>query len=63
MKTLELNGEAGSVFFDLHDAQWLSFFEYRTPDGRKTDGHTTGWRKIHVTNFEHPYMDHWWVRG
>jgi predicted dehydrogenase len=63
LKTLELNGEAGSLFFDLHDAQWLSFFEYRTPAGAKIDGHTTGWRKIHVTNFEHPYMDRWWVPG
>jgi predicted dehydrogenase len=63
LKTLELNGETGSLAFDLHDPQWLSFFEYRAPDGRKIDGHTTGWRKIHVTNFEHPYMDHWWVPG
>jgi predicted dehydrogenase len=63
LKTLELNGEAGSLFFDLHDAQWLSFFEYRTPEGAKIASHTTGWRKIHVTNFEHPYMDHWWVPG
>ena len=25
--------------------------------------HTTGWRRIHVTNGEHPYMGHWWVPG
>jgi predicted dehydrogenase len=61
--TLELNGEDASLSFDLHDPQWLSFFEYRAPDGRKIDGHTTGWRRIHVTNFEHPYMDRWWVPG
>ena len=63
LKTFELNGEDGSLAFDLHDSQWLSFFEYRTPAGEKTDSHTTGWRKIHVTSFEHPYMDHWWVPG
>jgi predicted dehydrogenase len=63
LMTLELNGEAGSLAFDLEDAQWLPFFEYRAPDGRKVDGHTTGWRKIHVTGFEHPYMDRWWVAG
>jgi predicted dehydrogenase len=63
LKTLEVNGEDGSLSFDLHDPQWLSFFEYRAPDGRKVEGHTGGWRKIHVTNFEHPYMDHWWVPG
>ena len=63
LMTLELNGEAGSLAFDLEDAQWLDFFEYRAPDGRKVDGHTTGWRRIHVTSFEHPYMDRWWVPG
>jgi predicted dehydrogenase len=63
LKTFELNGEAGSLAFDLHDAQWLSFFEYRNPSGEKTDDRTAGWRKIHVTNAEHPYMDRWWVPG
>jgi predicted dehydrogenase len=64
LKTFELNGEAGSVCFDLHDDQWLSFFEYRSPrSGEKVDGHVTGWRRIHVTNSEHPYMSHWWVPG
>jgi predicted dehydrogenase len=62
-KTFELNGEAGSLSFDLHDAQWLQFFEYRNPSGEKTESHTAGWRKIHVTNAEHPYMNHWWVPG
>ena len=61
--TLELNGEAGSIAFDLHDDQWLDFFEYREPSGRKADNHTAGWRRIHVTSFEHPYMDRWWVPG
>jgi predicted dehydrogenase len=63
LMTLEVNGEAGSVRFDLHDPQWLDFFEYRSPDGRKTEPHAAGWRRIHVTAFEHPYMDRWWVPG
>lgn len=62
--TFELNGEAGSVFFDLEDHQYLQYFEYTDPEtGTKTADHLTGWRKVHVTNFEHPYMDHWWVPG
>ena len=61
--TFEMNGADGSVFFDLEDAQWLQFFEYRPPGGGKVADHLTGWRKIHVTNFEHPYMDKWWVPG
>ena len=40
LKTFELNGADGSLAFDLHDSQWLSFFEYRTPAGEKTDSHT-----------------------
>jgi predicted dehydrogenase len=62
--TFELNGEDGSVYFDLEDHQYLQFFEYTNKaTGTKVDDHTTGWRKIHVTNSEHPYMDKWWVPG
>jgi len=62
--TFELNGDAGSVHFDLEDPQYLDFFEHTRPaTGEKVEDHLTGWRRIHVTNFEHPYMDHWWVPG
>ncbi len=62
--TFELNGADGSVFFDLEDPQILQFFEYANPTtGKKVEDHLTGWRRIHVTNFEHPYMDRWWVPG
>lgn len=62
--TFELNGADGSVYFDLEDPQYLQYFEYKDPkSGNKTPGHLTGWRKIHVTNAEHPYMDKWWVPG
>ncbi|WP_298861098.1 Gfo/Idh/MocA family oxidoreductase, partial [uncultured Gimesia sp.] len=62
--TFELNGEDGSVFFDLEDPQILQYFEYANPTtGQKVEDHLTGWRRIHVTNFEHPYMDKWWVPG
>lgn len=64
LKTFEINGADGSLSFDLHDAQYLNFFEYRSPQtGEKVEDGLAGWRKIHVTNFEHPYMDHWWVPG
>ncbi len=62
--TFELNGENGSVFFDLEDPQYLQYFQYAEPkSGTKIDSHVTGWRKIHVTNAEHPYMKNWWVPG
>ena len=42
----------------------MQFFEYaQKQSGKKIEDHLTGWRKIHVTNSEHPYMDHWWVPG
>jgi predicted dehydrogenase len=64
LKTFELNGEDASFAFDLHDSQYLDFFEYRSKaTGQKVEGQINGWRRIHVTNGEHPYMDHWWVPG
>ncbi|MAW77788.1 MAG: oxidoreductase [Planctomycetes bacterium] len=62
--TFELNGQDGSCHFDLEDPQYLDFFEHtRNADGEKVEDHLTGWRRIHTTNFEHPYMDRWWVPG
>jgi predicted dehydrogenase len=62
--TFELNGADGSVHFDLEDPQYLDFYEHTRPStGEKVEDHLTGWRRVHVTNFEHPYMDKWWVPG
>jgi predicted dehydrogenase len=55
--TLEINGEKGSIAWDLHDLHRLQYFEY-TGEGR-----TRGWRSIHVTDGDHPYMGKWWVPG
>jgi predicted dehydrogenase len=62
--TFELNGADGSVFFDLEEPEYLQFFEYmQKQSGQKVEDHLTGWRKIHVTNPEHPYMARYWVPG
>ncbi len=55
--TFEINGENASIFWDLHDLHRLQYFDHR--DG----GLTRGWRSIHVTDGEHPYMANWWVPG
>lgn len=57
--TFEVNGEKGSLRWDLHDLHRLEFFDHSDP------GALRGWRNIHVTDHggEHPYMDHWWVPG
>ncbi|MHC4402302.1 MAG: Gfo/Idh/MocA family protein [Planctomycetota bacterium] len=62
--TMEINGEYGGIFFDLEDPHILEFFRYADPEtGKKIEDHLTGWQRIHVTNFEHPYMKNWWVPG
>jgi myo-inositol 2-dehydrogenase/D-chiro-inositol 1-dehydrogenase len=55
--TLEINGENASIMWDLHDLHRLQYFDHRD------DGLTRGWKSIHITDKEHPYMSHWWVPG
>lgn len=55
--TFEINGENGSIAWDLHDLHRLQYFEYAG------EGRLRGWRTIHVTEKEHPYMESWWVPG
>jgi predicted dehydrogenase len=62
--TFELNGADGSIYFDLEEPEYLQYFEYlQKQSGKKLESHLTGWRKIHVTNSEHPYMNRYWVPG
>jgi predicted dehydrogenase len=55
--TFEINGEHASIFWDLHDLHRLQYFDHRD------QGLTRGWRSIHVTDGDHPYMGKWWVPG
>ena len=55
--TFEINGEHASIFWDLHDLHRLQYFEHRD------EGRLRGWRNIHVTDGDHPYMGKWWVPG
>ncbi len=55
--TLEINGEKASIFWDLHDLHRLQYFDHRD------EGRSRGWRSIHVTDGDHPYMSKWWVPG
>ena len=55
--TLEINGEHGSLRWDLHDLHRLQMFDHGD------DGRCRGWRSIHITDGDHPYMDKWWVPG
>jgi predicted dehydrogenase len=55
--TFEINGEHASIFWDLHDLHRLQYFDHRE------EGRTRGWKSIHITDSDHPYMKRWWVPG
>lgn len=55
--TLEINGEHASAIWDLHDLHRIQLFDHRD------EGRLRGWRSVHVTDGDHPYMKHWWVPG
>jgi predicted dehydrogenase len=57
LNTFEINGEHASIAWDLHDLHRLQYFDHRD------EGRTRGWRSIHVTDGDHPYMNKWWVPG
>ncbi len=55
--TFEINGEHGSLKWDLHDLHRLEYFDHADESSLR------GWRSIHVSDGDHPYMKHWWVPG
>ncbi len=55
--SLEINGNAGSLVFDLEEMNRLRFFSMSDPKDRQ------GFRDIIVTESSHPYIDKWWPPG
>jgi predicted dehydrogenase len=55
--TLEINGTDASIKWGLHDLHRLQFFDY------SDEGIVRGWRSVHVTDGDQPYMKNWWVPG
>ena len=55
--TLEINGENASAIWDLHDLHRIQYFDHRD------ESQLRGWRSIHITDSDHPYMNRWWVPG
>ncbi|MEU9733416.1 Gfo/Idh/MocA family oxidoreductase [Streptomyces sp. NPDC048002] len=54
---LELNGERGSLAFDLERLNELEYHDGTEPAAR------AGFRRILVTEPDHPYLDAWWPPG
>ncbi len=57
LNTLEINGEQASAAWDLHDLHRIQYFDHAD------EGRVRGWRNVHVTDGDQPYMKHWWVPG
>jgi predicted dehydrogenase len=55
--TFEINGADASIAWDLHDLHRLSYFDHRD------ESIVRGWRSVHVTDGDQPYMSRWWVPG
>ena len=54
---IEINGSAGSLAFDFEDMNVLELFDAGEP------AETAGFRRIIVTEPEHPYVAAWWPAG
>ncbi|MEU9996960.1 Gfo/Idh/MocA family oxidoreductase [Streptomyces sp. NPDC050848] len=54
---LEINGEKGSLAFDLERLNELSFHDHTEPAA------AAGFRRILVTEPDHPYLEGWWPPG
>ncbi|MEV6595197.1 Gfo/Idh/MocA family protein [Streptomyces acidicola] len=54
---VELNGERGSLAFDLERLNELAYHDGTEP------GEHAGFRRILVTEPDHPYLDGWWPPG
>ncbi|MET8578556.1 Gfo/Idh/MocA family oxidoreductase [Streptomyces sp. NPDC005012] len=54
---IELNGSDGSLAFDLERLNELEYHDHREPAAR------AGFRRILVTEPEHPYLEAWWPPG
>ncbi|MDQ8706319.1 Gfo/Idh/MocA family oxidoreductase [Streptomyces sp. LHD-70] len=54
---LEVNGEKGSLAFDLERLNELSFHDDTEP------AVSAGFRRILVTEADHPYLEGWWPPG
>ncbi|MDT0444479.1 Gfo/Idh/MocA family protein [Streptomyces johnsoniae] len=54
---IELNGAAGSLAFDLERLNELEFHDHTLP---AAEG---GFRRIQVTEGDHPYLEGWWPPG
>ncbi|WP_332759470.1 Gfo/Idh/MocA family protein [Pseudarthrobacter sp.] len=54
---IEVSGDKGALAFDLEDLNSVQFYDRTAPADRQ------GFRKILVTEADHPYVSAWWPAG
>lgn len=54
---IEISGDKGALAFDLEDLNSVQFYDRTVPANRQ------GFRKILVTEPDHPYVSAWWPAG
>ncbi|MCR6712786.1 MAG: Gfo/Idh/MocA family oxidoreductase [Demequina sp.] len=54
---IEVAGDKGAILFDLEDMNALQYYDATAP------GTEQGFRRIFVTEADHPYMQAWWPTG
>jgi hypothetical protein len=52
-----VNGEKASAGWNLHDLHRLEYFDHRD------ESRLRGWKSVHISDGDHPYMKSWWVPG
>ena len=57
--TVEVNGTRGSLVFDLERLNELQLYVA----GSRPAERAQGFRRVLVTDPDHPYLDHWWPPG
>lgn len=54
---VEVSGDKGAILFDLEDMNALQYYDATAPSTEQ------GFRRIFVTEADHPYMEAWWPPG
>ncbi len=57
MLQVEVSGDKGSILFNLEDMNAVQYYDATAPSNEQ------GFRRIYVTEADHPYMAAWWPPG
>ncbi len=54
---IEVSGDKGAILFDLEDMNAVQYYDATVPATEQ------GFRRIYVTEADHPYLEAWWPPG